>query len=147
MTFDDIETRIRAINDAEGNPLFSSVMTALDQQTVLSDGIVLRDSAFIVPVGEYGAQELEYTCRNDQSVTQKFAVIVAVRAINDRLGKNVNSRLETIYRTLRSNLIGWEPDDSVTPVIFVEGEIVYFAQGGAFWMETYSTTYTQKPSE
>lgn len=148
MLLKDIKEHLQALTDDQGAPLIIEVLTAVDRSTVLDTGIVRRDAAFVVPIGEYGNGEFLYTGLDDQKIEVRFGVILAVRAINDRLGSDVNERLETMYRAVRKHLIGWVPDgDDADPIAFMDGEIMFFGDGGAFWFETYTTSYTETPTE
>ncbi|QPG06559.1 hypothetical protein IT774_05140 [Salinimonas marina] len=142
MNYSDIENHLATLTH-KGQTLFRQVITAVDQETVIANGLVRQDTAFVVPMSEQGNGEFIYTTAADQTVVVAFGVIVAVRALNDPLGRNVNERLQTIYRTVRRNLIGWTPDPSTDEIAFVEGELITFGQGGAFWMETYTTSYRE----
>ncbi|QSX32458.1 hypothetical protein JYB87_11840 [Shewanella avicenniae] len=148
MLLRDITERLKTLTDQNGAPFITEVLTAVDRESVLDTGIVRRDAAFVVPIGEYGNGEFLYTGLDDQKIEVRFGVILAVRAVNDRLGQNVNERLEAMYRAVRRHLIGWTPTaNDADPIAFVDGEIIFFGQGGAFWFETYTTSYTETPTE
>ena len=142
MNFSDLENRIQNI-EVDGKPLFRQVLTAVDQEAVLNNGLVRQDAAFIVPMQESAPDEFMHTFTTSQEVQMKFGVVISVREANDRLGRNVNDRIQAIYRAVSRNLIGWEPPGTNEPIAFESGETILFGQGGAFWMDTYNTSYIQ----
>lgn len=143
MEFVDIEERLKAIKH-EGKPLFKQVLTALDEDAVLNNGIVRHDAAFVLPMEESANPTFVHDFEPEQVIEARFGVMVSVRAVNDRLGRNVNQRLQTIYKAVRRSLIGWEPSTGVDAITFTRGELVLFGNGGAFWLEEYQTNYTEK---
>lgn len=142
MNFSDLESRIQAIRE-DGQPVFRQVLTAVDQEAILNNGLVRHDAAFIVPMQESAPEGFLHTLTASQEVEMQFGVVIAVRALNDRLGRNVNERLQRIYKAVRRNLIGWEPPGTSEPIAFISGETILFGQGGAFWMDTYTTSYIE----
>lgn len=140
MNLADVTARIKAIKTGN-KPLFSTVLTALDPDVVIEDGIVRQDSAFVVPVREFAAENQRTTGIYSQEITVVFGVMIGLRSVNDRLGSNINERLQAAIKAVRASIVGWEPSTEHEPVALVEGEIVAFMKGGAFWMEQYKTSY------
>lgn len=135
-----ISARLKAI-EVDGAPLFQDVLTALDPETVIESGAVARDSAFVIPMREFAQENERTTGTYSQQMTTLFAVMIGIRAINDRLGSSINDRLARAIQEIRKSLIGFEPTNDLEPISFIEGEIVAFLRGGAFWMEQYRTGY------
>lgn len=140
LDLNNITARLKAI-EIDGVPLFEQVLTALDPETVIDAGGVARDSAFVVPMREFAQENERTTGTYSQQMTTLFAVMIGIRAINDRLGNTINDRLARAIKEVRKALVGWEPSEDLEPISFIEGEIVAFLRGGAFWMEQFSTGY------
>lgn len=146
MEYVDIEDRLKGIK-YQGKPLFKQVLTALDQDAVLNNGVVRQDAAFVLPMEEIADPSFTHDYEAEQIIETRFGVMVSVRAVNDRLGRNINQRLQSIYKAVRRSLIGWEPQDGIDAITFTRGELVLFGNGGAFWLEEYQTKYTEKQEQ
>lgn len=140
LDLNQITERLKAI-EVDGLPLFEQVLTALDPDTVIEAGAVARDSAFIVPMREFASENERTTGTYSQQMNTLFAVMIGIRAINDRLGSTINDRLAKAIKEVRKSLVGWQPSEDLEPISFIEGEIVAFLRGGAFWMEQFRTGY------
>ncbi len=138
----EIENQLAAIKRTDDKPLFKKVATALDPESVIDEGSVRYDSAFVIPLRDGATTGERTTGSYSQQLQSQFAVMIGVRAINDRLGKNVNQRLRNAILATRKALTGYQPQDqNLDPIEFIEGEIVAFLKGGAFWMEQFKTSY------
>ena len=140
MNFELLEDRLAALT-VSGSKVFSSVMTAVDPETVIRNGIVTRDTAFVVPMGEIDTAGQVNTYVASQDIQETVGVMIAIRSINDRYGKDVNARLNTIKKAVRNIITGWEIEQGYSSFVFTQGEVVEFLKGGVFWMEQYTTTY------
>lgn len=135
-----IEARIAELK-LKGKPIFAEVTSALDPSQIVEDGMVTRDCAFVVPMAESAESDERTTGAYSQQITVSFGVMIGIRSFNDRHGKNINERLHTIKTELRKALLGWEIDPAYNEIELVQGELVAFLKGGAFWMEQYRTSY------
>lgn len=145
--FDVLETRIKEITKY-GKPVFKKVLTAVDESVVIENGTLKYDAAFLIDTGESAVAPYDTTQLYSQQFNQNFAVVIAVRSLNDRLGTNVNTRLSTLKDALRSSLLGWTPDiRTYNEISFVRAELVTFVNGGAFWLEEYTTDYTYRGNQ
>lgn len=139
MNLAEITDRIANIQ-VDNKPLFTGVLTALDPDLVIKDGIVRQDTAFVIPVREAAPEGERQTYGYSQQIKVIFGIMIGVRSINDRLGSNINERLQRAIDEVRNAMLGWEPTDH-DPITFLEGEVVAFLKGGAFWMEQYQTSH------
>jgi hypothetical protein len=124
-----------------GQPLFKSVQTALDYETVIDRGVVSQDSAFVVPMGETALSDERTTGKFSQQFSYAFGVMISVRSYNDYLGKDINERLERIILETRKKILGWEPTPEHNEIEFIQGQLITFDKGGVFWLESYQTDY------
>jgi hypothetical protein len=139
--FDEIEKRIVQLT-FNNSILFQKVLTAVDPEVVMANGRVSFDTAFVVDMTETSNSDDDMTMYHSQSITHTFAIIIAVRSLNDRLGSNVNKRLANFKNTTRLALVGWSPDPAIySEINFVRGETLSFENGGVFWLEEYKTEY------
>jgi hypothetical protein len=139
--FDEIEKRIKQLT-FNNSILFQKVLTAVDPDVVMANGAVKYDTAFLVDMAETSNDDNDMTMYHSQSITHSFAVVIAVRSLNDRLGSNVNKRLANFKNTTRLALTGWSPDPEIySEINFVRGETLSFLNGGVFWLEEYKTDY------
>lgn len=135
-----VEERLKLL-EKDGKRVFHDVKTALDYQSVIERGAINQDCAFVVPMGETAKSDERTTGTFSQEFSYAFGVMVSVRAFNDYLGSNVNQRLESIVQSVRKSILGWEPTPDHNEIEFLEGQIITFGDGGAFWLESYQTDY------
>ena len=140
MNLDPITTALQAI-EVDSSPLFNRVTHAVDPATVIENGVINTDVAFVVPLGEVATSDERTTGTFSQELTITFAVMIGVRAVNDRLGSDINARLNTIKTEMRKALLGMEIGPQYDEIEFAQGELVEFYKGGAFWMDQYTTNY------
>lgn len=128
--------------------LFQKVLTAVDEELVVSNGTLKSDAAFVIATGETSAGPDDTTVIHSQQINFNFAVIIAVRSLNDKLGSNVNARLKTIKEETRKQLLGWTPDaHEFNEISFVRAEAISFVNGGLFWLEEYTTDYLYRSDQ
>lgn len=140
MNFKSLEKLLGDLTH-KGARVFSQIMTAVDQQAVIDKGVVLKDSAFIVPMSEEATGGEVHTIQHSQDINVTIGVMYGIRSLNDAYGANVNQRLTTIKQATRNAIAGYELDDDHEPFNFVRGEVVAYLKGGVFWMDIFSTTY------
>jgi vacuolar-type H+-ATPase subunit E/Vma4 len=140
MNYEALEDLLGAIQ-LNGSNVFADVMTAVDEQTVIKNGIVKRDSAFVIPMADEARGEAIHTMYHAQDIATTVGIIYSVRAINDVYGRNVNSRLKTIKDAARKAIAGYQIDELHDPFNFASGEGIAFMKGGIFWMDIFTTTY------
>jgi hypothetical protein len=126
----------------ENKSLFNMVLSAIDPETVITNGKIHQDTAFIVELSEAGADPQDQTMVHQQNITYTFAVLMAIRNPNDPLGKNAPAKLQKFKQITRDAIAGWSPDPATyTPITFIKAEPLIYLNGGVFWMETFTTDY------
>lgn len=135
-----IEDRLKGMT-VEGQPVFKSIESATNLDSVIKSGSVRADTAFVIPMTERGAAQQIDTYSFQQQIGSTVGVVIACRSINDRLGGDAIERMETLKVHVRKHLLGWEPDN-MEALLFDQGRIVSFSKTAAFWLEQYRSRFT-----
>jgi len=139
----EIQQLVSSLVDEQSNPIFARVSAAIDPEAITHTALT-ADQAYIVPLADSANPNTRTTGRFSQEINQSFAIIIAVRATNDRLGADVNDRLRTYKWAVRNALCGYDTTGTVDEISLVEGQVVAFTAGGVYWMDTYTTNYIQE---
>jgi hypothetical protein len=105
--------------------------------SALRDGQVATPSVFVMPITETASPN-ERINGISQNVKEEVAVVIAIRAPNDRSGFKANDELLEIRETLRLKILGWEPFERGA-VEFVRGDLVDIENGYVWWRDVYQT--------
>ncbi|MRJ41193.1 MULTISPECIES: phage tail terminator protein [Idiomarina] len=140
MLREQVEARLRALA-IDGQPVFKTIESATNLDSVIKGNRIAADTAFIVPMADRGAPQELTTMRFQQHIQATVGVVIACRNINDTFGKDAIERLEYLKQLVRKHLLGWEPDGMET-LLFDQGRIVSFSASAAFWLEQYRCRYT-----
>ena len=100
------------------------------------------DMAFVVQVGE-SANENEYDSGINQIVTERFAIIVALRndtTTLDKLGIIAYDSLHDIRAELWSALLNWNMPETEEPIYYVGGNIFAIHRGYLWYQYNFETT-------
>lgn len=135
-----IEARLKSLT-VEGETVFKTIESATNLDSVIKNGRITADTAFVIPMTERGAAQQLNTYRFQQQVSTSVGVVIACRSINDRLGSDAIERMESLKVHVRNHLLGWEPDN-MEALLFDQGRIVSFSKTAAFWLEQYRSRYT-----
>jgi hypothetical protein len=107
------------------------------------EGVVALPAAFVLPLGEQGA-DMGMLSTTGQSVNQLFGVVHVLTNLRDVQGDAALDDLHTLRMNLRAALVGWVPDASTgEAVTFTSGRMVEFDEKGRLWWtdEFQVTTY------
>jgi len=140
MNYEALEDKLNLI-EVSGTRVFSEVMTAVDEKAVVANGIVRRDSAFVIPMADEAKTEAIHSMYHAQDIMTTVGIIYAIRSTNDIYGRNVNARLKTIKEAARKAIAGFQIDENHDAFNFASGEGIAFLKGGIFWMDIFTTTY------
>jgi hypothetical protein len=111
------------------------------------DGVVAMPAAFVLPLGEQGA-DMGMLSSTGQSINQAFSVIHVLNNRRDALGGAALDDLKTLRLNLRTALVGWVPDTSNgEAVTFTSGRLLRMDGDGRLWWadEFQVTTYYWSP--
>lgn len=137
-----ISTRIKAITNDNGQPLFIEVKSALDVVDAMANPLNASPVAFIVPLEETPiTSELEIGSPM-QTMRSDVGLIIGVRTVGQRSDDANN--LAVIRKKLRESLFGWSPLTGYKPFLLMQSNIQQLQTGQLFWMERFTTQYLEE---
>lgn len=140
-----ITTRVEALKDAQGKPLFASVKSAVDMVSEMQKPLNVATIAFIVPLEEVPSinqREMGYALQN---VNQTFGVLIGLR-IGGR-NEDDSDKLEVLRTALRNSLFGWQLNGEYTPLLLATSNLQQLQERQLFWMDRFTTEHLEEASQ
>lgn len=140
-----ITTRVEALKDAQGKPLFASVKSAVDMVSEMQKPLNVATIAFIVPLEEVPSinqREMGYALQN---VNQTFGVLIGLR-IGGR-NEDDSDKLEVLRTALRNSLFGWRLNREYTPLLLATSNLQQLQERQLFWMDRFTTEHLEEASQ
>lgn len=79
-----------------------------------------------------------------QQVKDSFAVILAVRNVQDMSGAAAAAEMDELTPLLRKALLGWATDASYSPIEYVGYQLIAHQDGLMFWSEHFKSSHFVK---
>ena len=111
-----------------------------DFQTAQANLRIQAPAAFVIPSSERAGPS-ELVQRVSQRVAFRFAVVLAIQNLRDMQGDAAQTDLDPIRQGVKAALLGWQPDAADSPITFVAGRLVKWADGVLWWLDEFETTY------
>lgn len=128
----DIVTRLK---QEVGRDVLRAVEGALDLAAL--DGAPQAPCAWAIPVGD-SAKPSGMATIVSQMVTEQFAIVIAVKAPNDKTGAKGVDALGAIRDAVRAALLGWAPPGR-EPIEYRGGRLIDLKAGTVWWLDQYVT--------
>ncbi|MBC44149.1 MAG: hypothetical protein CML19_18180 [Pusillimonas sp.] len=100
---------------------------------------VKAPAAYVVPQGDRSASNQVGIGETQQRLVERYIVVTALEAKNQRTAAQAEGELEVLRQTLRSALIGWQPDPGRMPMLFVTGRLLAVENGRVWWEDVFET--------
>ena len=133
---DLMATRLEALADAAGDPVFAQVLSALDAAALTS--WPKTPAAIVLPISDEADEST--TRKVERAPVQHFVrlgVAIIVRAPNDRTGALGRERLSPVLAEARLALAGWTPPGQREVLEFRRGRLVAAEDGRVQWTDDY----------
>lgn len=123
MNLGTIALKIRAAATSEfGNRVLGTVEFALAQEHT-----VKQETAFVIPLAEGVNGENQYDTSVNQTVKERFGVVVALKndaEVAKKLGLAAFDRLHGVRAKLFRAMLGWIPAGTEMPVYYMGGRVL-----------------------
>ncbi|MBL4832648.1 MAG: hypothetical protein JKY26_01630 [Pseudomonas sp.] len=140
-----ITTRVKALKDAQGKPLFASVKSAVDMVSEMQKPLNVATIAFIVPLEETPSVNHREMGPALQNITQTFGVLIGLR-IGGR-NEDDSDKLEVLRTALRNSLFGWQLNGEYTPCLLATSNLQQLQERQLFWMDRFTTEHLEEASQ
>ncbi len=122
--------------ESEAKPPLRKVEGALELAGLT--GAPQAPSAFVVPIAEdAGSNHLVGAV--SQENTERFGIVLALKAVNDRSGVKAAAELASMRAAVIDAILGWEPSADHTPCEFARGRLLNLTGGLVWWQDEFTT--------
>ncbi|HAF00386.1 MAG TPA: hypothetical protein DCG63_03740 [Methylophilaceae bacterium] len=102
-------------------------------------------AAFVLPLNEVASSNQLAFSAISQLVTVNFGVLVAVRNVSDATGLASLTDLEAIRRSVKTQIMGWQPEADFEPITYVSGGLLKLSDDAVlWWMDSFTTAYYER---
>jgi len=140
-----IDTAQQIINELIASHAFRGVSLAIDSESVMQEKqIAGKAEAWIIEFKTNPKQNSRDMGDPVQIEQQFFAVIIAVKNINDADGEKATEVLKEKRLAVRKKLFGFTPkavNNSYTPMTLAGSRLLKIKNPITFWAEIFSTTH------
>lgn len=134
---EEIVTRLR--DDAED---FSGrVDGTADEAEARKQKIIQTPSAWVFPISGRGVPNTVAVGGHSQRRVVYFGVLIAVRNVADKTGATGTKLLEPLRDTVQQLIVGWQPNDELSPCDYVLDRGVGYDDMVLRWVDVFSTYY------
>lgn len=137
-----IQNRLRT---AQGTP-FALVEGAVSL-AALKDRPTGMPAAFVIPVRAASSPNQRATGAILQKTESDVGVVIIFENLSTPLYEDGADELESLYRFVREQLVGFAPSDDEEPLQHIDGELVKARGGVVWWQETFGTAHYQESKE
>ena len=95
-------------------------------------------AAVVVHIADQPHGASEFTGRQIQQVTSRFAVVFVLDNRRGALGAEANPALEQLRKAVRRALLGWAPEEAVGPLQAGPGSHIDFVNARLWWGVEYA---------
>lgn len=140
MITDAIITRL----ESQISDTYKIIAGALDLDRLSSRGktgvsAVRTPAAYVVPQGDRSASSQVGIGATQQRLIERYVVVTALEAKNQRTAAAAEQELDEARQVLRNALLGWQPDEGRSPMLFVSGRLLAVADGKVWWEDQFET--------
>ncbi len=96
----------------------------------------------VMPRGNAGKNSL--TNALSQRVEDSFAVILAVKNVQDMQGKAAAAEMDTLRLGLNAALLGWTFDAAYEPIEYAGYQLIAYQDGLLFWADHFLTRHYER---
>jgi len=122
-----------------------AVEGAAELGNAIKQGVRQMPSAFVIPLAEDARSNTSGSQVITQQITNRFAVVYAVKDVSDPHGeKAIAESLRTIRLASMNALVGWAPSTAFDLCEFEGGSLFHVANSAVFWRDKFSTTHTNE---
>lgn len=101
-------------------------------------------AAFVVYGGERASDNMIMNAVQQQVIAQ-FAVLLAVRNVQDADGVESLKDLQPLRAEVKNLLISWSPNSECDPIIFRTGSLLQIDTSGVlWWVDTFETAFIER---
>lgn len=107
------------------------------------DNTVVTPSAYVYPLSEVPGPNTLQNVQN-QVVTARMAVAIAVRNLADPVGYAAQKELKLLRQETFKALLGWAPDSESDTVKAGPGRLMKFSDQVLWWQDEYTTQFYRR---
>lgn len=120
------------------------VETALELAAVMDRPPQAGVAAWVVPLAERPEGTKRLVGPALQKVDLLFGVVIAVRSVNDPRGTQGNDQLDAARQAVREQLFGWQPGDSLLPILMAPSDLIKMEKSTIWWIDRYTTAIQRR---
>jgi len=140
-----IDTAQQIINELIASHAFRGVSLAIDSESVMQEKQIKGNAqAWVIELKTNAKQNSRDMGTPVQIEQQLFAVIMAIKQVNDGDGEKTAAILKEKRLAVREKLFGFVPksvNDSYTPLVLAGSRLLKIKKPITFWAEIFSTTH------
>lgn len=138
----EIQQRLRNAQDTPFALVEGAVSLA-----ALKDRPTAMPAAFVIPVRAASSPNQRATGAILQKTESDVGVVIIFENLTSPLYEDGADELESLYRFVREQLLGFEPGDDGEPLQHIDGELVKARGGIVWWQETFGTGHYQESKD
>jgi len=121
-------------------PTLKQITAAASVPLAIASLKTYPSACVVMPRGNAGKNGL--TNAVSQRVDDSFAVILAVKNVQDMFGAAAAAEMDTLRPLLTAALLGWTFDAGYDPIEYVGYQLVAYQDGLLFWSDHFLTRHT-----
>lgn len=138
-----IETKLGEIK-VDNKALFIDVGSALSLASVMNTSATRSPAAFVVPISEQPQSNHRDIGAAMQDVQVELGVLIVLTSRNDPSGAKGAALLAECRTAVKKALYGWQPMEGFEPLLLARGDLVKMAPNVIYWMDRFTTIYTEE---